>query len=198
MNANESTNDDEQSTNESGPASPREAMAEAGPSSDVPDGAIASVSDFAHERDERGDLLPVAKRVPGKTRDCPECGGSGEVLADPGDEIDTAPCGNCQGDGEVPVYVRVKPITQGEANRFLPGDGDISKADDEQILRIIKRFVVEPDFSGVSSLDDFTAFGVDPLLMAIMDASGFDMARGTIVENSELAEAVEGNSSRGN
>ena len=48
------------------------------------------------------------------------------------------------------------------------------------------------------SLDDFGAFSLDPLLMSVMNASGFDMARGMLTENSDLMNAIEGNSSRGN
>lgn len=141
----------------------REAMESAGPTDDVPEDAIASVEDFAHQRDERGELLPVTEQVPGTEK-----------------------------------YVRVRPITQGEANRYLPDDGNVSALSDEQMFEIIQEFVVEPDFSGVESLDDFGAFSLDPLLMAVMRASGFDMAQGMITENSDLMDAIEGNSSRGN
>lgn len=128
-----------------------------------PENAIADVSDFAHERDANGDLLPVTQQVPGTDR-----------------------------------YVRVRPIRQGEANEYLPENGDPRGMDDDEILDLFHEFVVEPDLSGVETLDSFYAFGVDPLLFAIMQASGFDMAKGMLTENSELTEAIKGNSSRGN
>jgi hypothetical protein len=183
------------------------AMREAGPTDDVPEGAIASVEDFAHQRDERGELLPVAEPVPGKTTTCPTCRGVGEVevetesdepqgLGDDGPEFET--CSTCDGRGEVQKQVRVRPITQGEANRYLPEDGDVRQLDDPEIFDILREFVVEPDFSSVESLDDFGAFSLDPLLMAVMNASGFDMAQGMVTENRDLMDAIEGNSSRGN
>jgi len=198
-----------------GAASARDAMSDAGPTSDVPDEAIASVDDFAHERDERGDILPVAEPVPGTSRPCAACEGSGRVLVavgtpdgdetdDPdesadGDDADNfKPCPECGGAGETPKYVVVRPITQGEANRLLPDDGNISDLDDRRQFKIIREFVERPDFSGVESLDDFGAFSLDPLLMAVMNASGFDMASGMVTENSEFMNAIEGNSQSGN
>lgn len=112
------------------------------------------------------------------------------------------------GDGEVlPVYeplpgqdtyVRVLPLRQGDANAYLPQSGDPRALDDDDLLELIKRFYVEPDFSGVESLDEIKAFGVDPLLMALMNASGFGYAQGMVAESNELVEAIQGNSSRGN
>jgi hypothetical protein len=185
------------------PSSAERAMRDAGPTDDVPEGAIASVEDFAHQRDETGELLPVAQPVPGKTTTCGTCRGVGEVevesdeprglAADP----EFVTCETCDGSGEVQKQILVRPITQGEANRYLPENGDVSALDDPAIFEILREFVVEPDFSTVDSLDDFGAFSLDPLLMAVMGASGFDMAQGMVMENTDLVDAIEGNSSRG-
>jgi len=181
-----------------------QAMRDAGPTDDVPDDAIASVDDFAHERDKAGDLLPVTEPVPGKTTTCPTCGGVGEVEIETDeprgldDDPEFATCAGCDGTGSVQKQIRVRPITQGEANRYLPENGDVRQLDDPEIFAIIREFVVEPDFSRVDSLDDFGAFSLDPLLMAVMNASGFDMAQGMVTENADLMDAIEGNSRRGN
>ncbi len=95
-------------------------------------------------------------------------------------------------------YVRVRPLRQGDANEYLPQSGDPSALKDEGILELLKRFYVEPNFEGVESLDEIKAFGLDPLLMALMNASGFGYAQGMISDSNELVEAVQGNSSRGN
>ena len=95
-------------------------------------------------------------------------------------------------------YVRVRPLAQGDANEYLPESGDISALDDDGILGLLHEFYVEPSFDGVDSVDELTAFGVDPLLMALMNASGFDYASGMIADSNELVEAVEGNSRNGN
>ena len=94
--------------------------------------------------------------------------------------------------------VEVIPMRQGDANEYLPASGDPSQLDDDEILELIKEFYVTPDFSGVESLDEVLAFGLDPLLMALMNASGFDMAADMLADSNELVEAVQGNSSRGN
>lgn len=148
---------------ESGAASPREAMEKAGPNSDVPDEAIASLDDFTVQRDAEGERLPVTQKVPGREQ-----------------------------------YVRVIPINQGEANEYLPESGDVRALDDDATLELLQEFYVEPSFESVESLDDIKAFGLDPLLMALMNASGFDMTMGMVGENSELVEMVEGNSRGGN
>lgn len=174
----------------------------------VPDDAIASASDFAHERGTDDELLPVAQAVPGTTSECPSCGGRGfetptdddgeATLTPPGDEFEPDPCETCDGRGETPRYIRVRPITQAEANEYLPDSGDPRSLGDDEILELVHEFVVEPDFSHVESVDDFLAFGVDPLLFAVMQASGFDMAKGMLTENSDLAGVIEGNSPSGN
>jgi hypothetical protein len=185
------------------PTNAERAMREAGPTDDVPEGAIASVEDFAHQRDESGDLLPVAEPVPGKTTACGRCRGVGEVEVEPDEPtgLDDGPtfetCEACDGRGEVQKQILVRPITQGEANRYLPEDGDVSALADHEIFDLLREFVVKPDFSEVESLDDFGAFSLDPLLMAVVNASGFDMAQGMVTENTDLVDAIEGNSSRG-
>ncbi|QPL12243.1 hypothetical protein HrrHc1_110 [Halorubrum phage Hardycor1] len=95
-------------------------------------------------------------------------------------------------------YVRVRPLAQGDANEYLPEHGDPRGLDDDEILTLLREFYVEPSFDEVDSVDDLTAFGVDPLLMALMNASGFDYASGMIADSNDLVEAVQGNSSRGN
>ena len=189
----------ETDADERGAASPREAMEKAGPNADVPDEAIASIEDFTVQRDADGERLPVTQALPGKTRPCPTCGGRGEVYPDDaGLGDDAVTCGTCGGETEVPVYVRVVPINQGEANEYLPESGDVRALDDAGTLELLHEFYVEPSFEGVETLDEITAFGLDPLLMALMNASGFEMTMGMVGENSELVEMVEGNSRSGN
>lgn len=94
--------------------------------------------------------------------------------------------------------VEVIPMRQGDANEYLPASGDPRELDDDELLELLAEFYVTPDFSGVESLDDVLAFGLDPLLMALMNASGFDMAADMLADSNELVEAVQGNSSRGN
>lgn len=205
MDESEPNHDTNRARTDGGTTQAREAMHEAGTTDGVPEGAIASVEDFAHQRDGRGAILPVAEPVPGTAQDCAACGGEGVVLVPDetaglgeADGPESEPCPTCAGQGETPKYVRVRPITQGEANRVLPDDGNVSKLDDDEIFGLIQEFYVEPNFEKVESLDDIGAFSLDPLLMALMNASGFDMAQGMISENSDLMAAVEGNSSRGN
>jgi len=90
-------------------------------------------------------------------------------------------------------HVRVIPLTQGDANEYLPDSGVPTDLDDEAMLELLVEFYVEPDFTGVESLDELVAFGLDPLLMALMNASGFDYAQGMVADSSELVEAIEGN-----
>lgn len=169
--------------------------------------AIASVDDFAVTRDAEGELLPVTQDVPGTETPCPECGGQGTIVprvatglddVDEDDAPEPMPCPECDAAGVVPKKIRVRPITQGEANAYLPSSGNPQDMDDDAILDVLHEFVVEPDMSGVTDVDDLYAFGVDPLLFAVMQASGFDLAKGMLTENSGLAEVIEGNSSRGN
>lgn len=180
-----------------------------------PDGAVASATDFAHKRDKSGEHLPVWERIPGKTDDCEMCGGDGSrtrlpdkldsLLDDVGDQGkairteleslvgDEYTCPACDGMGELPVYVLIKPITQGDANEYLPDSGDPRELSDDEIVTLITEFVEEPDFSDVDSVDDFKAFGLDPLMLTIMNASGFELAQGLIMETDELVDAIEGN-----
>jgi hypothetical protein len=94
--------------------------------------------------------------------------------------------------------VRVVPLTQGDANEYLPESGMPTDLDDDAMLELLKEFYVEPSFESVESLDELVAFGVDPLLMALMNASGFDYAQGMVADSQELVEAVEGNTPANN
>ena len=162
MNANEPTDDEQDARTDGGTTQAREAMAEAGPTDDVPDEALATVEDFTHQRNADGELLPVTQPLPGRDK-----------------------------------YVKVLPLRQGDANEYLPESGDIRDLDDDEILTLLQDFYVAPDFSSVGSLDEVVAFGLDPLLMALMNASGFDMAAGMVADSNDLVEAVQGNTKRG-
>lgn len=94
-------------------------------------------------------------------------------------------------------YVKVKPLTQGEANEYLPEHGDPRSLDDAALLELLTEFFVAPDFSGVDDLDALTAYSLDPLIKALMDASGFDMMVGMLGESDEMRDIVEENMNRG-
>lgn len=99
------------------------------------------------------------------------------------------------------TYALVEPLSNGEAERRLPADGNLLNMEDDELLALIKEKFKEPDLSAARSLDDIKAFGVEPLAVTIINASGFEMTRGIVSENSdmmELMQAVEGNSSGGN
>lgn len=174
-----------------------------------PPGAVATKDDFKHQRDEGGDLVGIWQPIPGTWQDCDVCDGTGVESLDKGlddDEYEADECENCGGQGGYQKHVKVRPITQGAANKYLPSDGSMDGLDDESICRIFNQFVVEPDFElnprdAENELEDFTAFGVEPLIMAIYKASGFDMVTGTMQDNAEIAELaqeIEGNMNNGN
>ena len=167
---------------------------------------IASRDDFEHKRDSDGELLPVTQPVPGKTTKCDACDGDGFTL-EYNDEIgenERDPCDVCDGFGERQVHIKVKPITQGDANEYVDEDDidDLDDLPDEDVCALIRDFVVEPDFSDLESIDDINAFAVTPLLMAIFKASGFEMVEGLMREQGaqtpQIVEEIEGNSRGGN
>jgi hypothetical protein len=179
-------------------------------SADTDDVKIASRSDFEHKRADDGELLPVTEPIPGRTEPCEACGGDGFTLEYPDadeDELDEdveperETCEVCDGFGERQVHIKVKPITQGEANEYLDEDISIEDMADEDIVEIIREFVVEPDFSDLESLDDLNAFGVTALLMTILNASGLDMMQGVVEGQGGgtpgVVEEIKGNSSGG-
>lgn len=126
--------------------------------------AIAWEEDFRVTRDKDGDIIPVWEPIPGTTK-----------------------------------QVCVRAMTQGEIEEWLPQSGDIvSNLDDAQIIAILKEFYEVPDFGAAgiettSDMEDFLGFGLDPLLGALLNASGMDMARGMFAENSQLISMVTGN-----
>lgn len=158
--------------------------------SQVPD-ALASADDFMVQRGANREVLPVVEELPGTSTPCPACGG--RRFDDEGDD-----CDRCDAAGYVRKQVLVRPLTQGDANEYLPKSGSHRDLDDEGMLELIKHAYVDPDFSHATELADFQAFGVDPLIIAVWSASGFALTKGMISDNSELVRAVEGNSSRGN
>jgi hypothetical protein len=173
-------------------------------SDEPPAGAVASADDFQVQRDESGDLLPVWERIPGVRNDCPECEGEGNSLTD--SEESEVPefvtCDRCTGEGEVDAYAKVVPLEQGAAEKYLPRDGDPSNISDRKTVKLLNQRFVEPNFEldvsdAETELDDFTAFGVEPLILCIYNASGFEMAKGMVLDNAELADAIEGNSKTG-
>ena len=173
-----------------------------------PPGAIASKEDFKHTRNDDGELQGVWQPIPGTQSVCENCEGKGTIITDDGlEEGDYSPegCSECGGTGNIKKHVKIRPITQGDANEYLPQGGSLDRMGDEDIVRLFNRFVITPDFGlnprdAESELQDFTAFGVEPLVMAIYKASGFDMVTGTVQDNAELAELaqqIEGNTKNG-
>lgn len=174
-----------------------------------PNGAVATAEDHQHQRDGEGELVPVWEPIPGATTDCPECGGRGFILEDSESDGEPArkPCSDCSGTGEVSEYAQVIPLTQGDAQRYLPETGEIEKMTDDDIVALLDEFFVQPDFdidrskSAEDALDSFLAFSVEPLIMTLYNASGFDYAKSAMMENSDMAEVIdqiEGNSATGN
>lgn len=97
-------------------------------------------------------------------------------------------------------FALVHPLSNGEADRRLPESGNATDMEDDNLLEFIQEKIIEPDLGDAESLDDIVAFGVEPLVMCIYNASGLQMSSGLISENSdmmELMQAVEGNSSGG-
>lgn len=95
-------------------------------------------------------------------------------------------------------YVLVKPMPPEEAQRRLPGSQKVDEMADEKALALIREKFIEPDLSGIRSVDDLKAYSVDGLLTTIMNASGFEMSRGVMAQNSALWEMVQGNLRSGN
>ena len=96
--------------------------------------------------------------------------------------------------------VLVIPLSNGKANRLLDGDvvqGGADALTDDAMLSLVHEHIHEPDLSHVESVEEFTAFGLDPLVMAIFNASGFDLMRGMAKEVGDV-EGIEGNTNRGN
>ena len=154
-----------------------------------PKGAIAQKEDFETQRDSEGQVLPVWEPVPGTSVICDECGGDG--------------CEVCDGNGETPQFVQVVPMSQGDAQKYLPQSGEPGDIPDRMLCQLINRFYVQPSWdldaaNAEEEIENFTAFSMTPLVMALYNASGFGMASGMMVENSDFMEAVEGNSRSGN
>lgn len=133
-----------------------------------PEGAVASREDFEVQRGSDGDVLPVWERVPGTQK-----------------------------------WVQVVPARQGDANRYLPESGDPNDLTDKKIAEILNTFFVEPEWNLDTStpeeaIGDIKAFGVEPLVMAWYNASGFEYQMGMVSDNADLLQAVEGNTKTGN
>lgn len=133
-----------------------------------PEGAIASADDFKIQRDETGELQPVWEQIPGTER-----------------------------------FARILPISQGRAERYIPESGDPGDMGDRAIVELLNHAFKEPEFAldpqrAEEEIQDFKAFSVEPLIMAVYNASGFEFTRGMLTDNSELVEAVEGNTETGN
>lgn len=132
--------------------------------------AIAWEEDFLVQRDpETEDVLPVWQQIPGEEK-----------------------------------QVCIRPMTNGEAEQWLPSSGNPLEMDDAQTVALLREFYVQPDLAGygietVADLEESAlAFGVDPLLGALLNASGMDAARSMFMANSQLQEVIQGNSSPGN
>lgn len=167
-----------------------------------PKGAVASADDFQVQRDEKGDLLPVWEPIPGVRMDCPDCGGSGRTLETAEDGTEYTECDECDGTGDIPKVAKVIPLTQGTAQKYLPSSGDPGDISDRKTAVLLNEFFVEPDFevdksNAKEALDDFAAFGVEPLILCLYNASGFEMAKGMVLDNAELTQQIEGNSKNG-
>lgn len=110
---------------------------------------IAKPEDFAISRDEDGDLVPLWARVPGR------------------DSI-----------------VEIRPMSEGAVEAKMPASHDVNTVSNEQAARIIDDHLITPDPSDLADGDELTAedietgfvgYAVNPLLMTILEASGYDM-----------------------
>lgn len=169
-----------------------------------PEGAVASADDFQVQRDEDGELLPTWEPIPGNTNMCPVCDGSGTTVVHEEDEEEPEfeDCENCTGSGAVPAMVKVVPLNQGRAQKHLPDSGMTNDLTDRQTVTLLNEHFVEPDFeldesNPKDAVNSFSAFGVEPLIMALYNASGFEMSKGVVLDNADVVEAVEGNSKTG-
>jgi len=165
-----------------------------------PKGAVASVEDFRVKRDDKGELIPVWEPIPGSQNTCTVCDGTGFQFDAETEDENT--CENCEGDGYVKSYAKVVPLEQGAANRYIPDNGDPSDMSNRQTAKLLNERFVEPSFdidvtNAEAEMDDFNVFGVEPLILCVYNASGFELAKGMILENTELTQAIEGNSKNG-
>lgn len=130
--------------------------------------AIAWEEDFLVQRDpETEEVLPIWQPIPGEEK-------------------------------RVCVY----PMTNGQAEQWLPESNPL-ELDDAQKVALLREFYVQPDIAGagIKTVEDLEesalAFGVDPLLGALLNASGMDAARSMFMANSQLQELIQGNSNPG-
>lgn len=170
-----------------------------------PEAAIASAEDFQHQRTAEGEKIPVWEPIPGSTETCPECDGSG--VEDP-DEVDSPDCATCGGDGTIEVQAEVVPIDQGDAEAYLPADGQPGNIDDGSLVVLLDEHFVTPDFDidrskpAGEAIKGFNAFGIEPLVMTLYNASGYEhqvnAGASMAEEHGELLQQIQGNTSAGN
>lgn len=165
-----------------------------------PEGAIASADDFQHQRGSDDQILPVWEPIPGSRTECAACGGRG-VQPD-ADVEDPELCDSCDGDGSIHEYAKVRPLRQGDANEYLPETGQVSQIDDADLVTLLDEFFVRPDFDidrsrdPEAALEDFSAFAIEPLIMTLYNASGYEYTEG-MVRESGMMDLAEGNSRTG-
>lgn len=100
-----------------------------------------------------------------------------------------------------PEYMKVIPGSQGDAEKYLPESGQPSDMSNRQVVLVLDRFFVEPDFDMdpngdfEAQVDDLVTFAIEPLMVTWFNASGFEYQMGV---NARAAAAVtEGNTNLG-
>lgn len=111
---------------------------------------VAEPEDFLIQRDEDGDLAPVYGKLPGRDK-----------------------------------VIEFSPWPEGTINKYFPASMDINQITNDQAAAILNEHLVTPtpedlasDGNRITSEDiaeGFRGFTVNPVLMTMADASGYDM-----------------------
>ena len=124
--------------------------------------SIATPDDFLVQRDEENNLQPVTQALPG-----------------------------------VEESVRIVPMTMGDLNKYGGANGQLNPAElsNEDIAEIINNHWFdlresERELDADSLEDELIGFGPEPLVQAILRASGYDLQQGLNMENLEMLEKV--------
>ncbi|NGM69196.1 hypothetical protein G6M89_09280 [Natronolimnobius sp. AArcel1] len=126
--------------------------------------SIAQPDDFFVTRDDDDELQPVTQPLPG-----------------------------------VQEHIRVVPMTMGDINEYGGSDERLNpnQLSTEDIAEIINEHWYDArekdDFEVTPEMveEDMVAFGADPLLRAILEASGYSMQNALNMENLEMLEQID-------
>lgn len=127
---------------------------------------IARPTDFAIQRDEHGDLAPVYGRLPGTQK-----------------------------------AIEFIPWPEGTVNKHFPSSMDINKVSNEQAAALLNNHLVTPapedlaqDGDQITEADieeNMKAFAVNPILMTMAEASGYDMFLSANYNEDAMEQVVE-------